>query len=82
MGILSKGIHSLAMHFLATQSLGGHVLSKPQGMNFSANADPEPELLLAILRHISLIEHKKESRRPLAAKTHPFFIFNLTLIDM
>ena len=33
------------------------------GMNFSANADPEPELLLTILRHISLIEHKTESRR-------------------
>lgn len=32
-------------------------------MNFSAHADPEPELLLAILRQISLIENKQESRR-------------------
>jgi len=32
-------------------------------MNFSLNADPEPELLLAILRQISLIENKQESRR-------------------
>ena len=36
-------------------------------MNFSAHADPEPDLLLAILRHISLIEHKKESRRQVLA---------------
>jgi len=36
---------------------------REMGMNFSANADPEPELLLTILRHISLIEHKTESRR-------------------
>ena len=34
-----------------------------QGMNFSLNADPEPDLLLAILRQISLIENKQESRR-------------------
>ena len=33
------------------------------GMNFSQNADPEPDLLLAILRQISLIENKQESRR-------------------
>ncbi|CAK9006834.1 AarF domain-containing protein kinase 1 [Durusdinium trenchii] len=36
---------------------------REMGMNFSANADPEPELLLAILRQISLIENKQESRR-------------------
>ena len=36
---------------------------REMGMNFSLNADPEPELLLAILRQISLIENKQESRR-------------------
>jgi hypothetical protein len=37
-------------------------------MNFSLNADPEPDLLLAILRQISLIENKQESRRPKLGK--------------
>ncbi|CAJ1375460.1 unnamed protein product, partial [Effrenium voratum] len=36
---------------------------REMGMNFSKDADPEPDLLLAILRQISLIENKKESRR-------------------
>lgn len=36
---------------------------REMGMNFSLNADPEPDLLLAILRQISLIENKQESRR-------------------
>ncbi|CAE8612958.1 unnamed protein product [Polarella glacialis] len=36
---------------------------KDMGMNFSGSIDPEPEMLLAILRHISLIERKAESRK-------------------
>eukprot|EP00931_Biecheleriopsis_adriatica_P003534 TRINITY_DN105335_c0_g1_i1.p1 TRINITY_DN105335_c0_g1~~TRINITY_DN105335_c0_g1_i1.p1 ORF type:complete len:1024 (+),score=169.26 TRINITY_DN105335_c0_g1_i1:42-3113(+) len=36
---------------------------RDMGMNFSVSKDPEPELLLTILRHISLIESKSESRR-------------------
>lgn len=33
------------------------------GLNFSASADPEPEMLLMILRHISLIDKQSESRK-------------------
>lgn len=33
------------------------------GLNFSLTADPEPELLLVMLRHISLIEKQTESRK-------------------
>lgn len=40
-----------------------NIAATNSGMNFSLNADPEPELLLAILRQISLIENKQESRR-------------------
>lgn len=52
-------MHTARVLFLAETLSPWHI----SGMNFSANADPEPELLLAILRQISLIENKQESRR-------------------